>query len=94
MAYGRKRSDDICDRHRPERRVARKFPRALIRCFTLPTADKWTLIISKKTGEPGIPYPEGEDLLRVDMKVSQTQSPWRTFTIAYHQEGRRLHPQL
>ena len=25
--------------------------------FTIPNADKWTLIISKKTGEWGIPYP-------------------------------------
>ena len=25
--------------------------------FTVPNADKWTLIISKKTGEWGIPYP-------------------------------------
>ena len=30
--------------------------------FTVPNADKWTLIISKKTGEWGIPYPgEGDD---------------------------------
>src|SRR5213592_323073 len=39
--------------------------------FTLPNADKWTLIISKKTGEWGIPYPgEGDDFVRVDMRVS------------------------
>ena len=25
--------------------------------FTIPNADKWTLVISKKTGEWGIPYP-------------------------------------
>jgi len=54
--------------------------------FTLPAADKWTLIISKKTGEPGTPYPEGEDLLRVDMKVSQTDSLVENFTIAYHKK--------
>src|SRR6201993_4940753 len=30
--------------------------------FTVPNEDKWTLIISKKTGEWGIPYPEGSDL--------------------------------
>src|SRR5258705_12903801 len=39
--------------------------------FSLPNADKWTLIISKKTGEWGIPYPgEGDDFGRVDMRVS------------------------
>jgi len=54
--------------------------------FTLPAADKWTLIISKKTGEPGTAYPEGEDLLRVEMKVSLTESPVENFTIAYHKK--------
>lgn len=61
-----------------------EIPAGRYTLFTLPTADKWTLRISKKTGGPGIPYPEGEDLLRVGMKVSQTQSPVENFTIAYH----------
>jgi len=34
----------------------------------------------------GTAYPEGEDLLRVDMKVSQTQSVVENFTIAYHKK--------
>src|SRR6202166_5447020 len=39
--------------------------------FAIPNADKWVLIISKKTGEWGIPYPgEGDDLARVDMRAS------------------------
>src|SRR5580692_2418057 len=43
--------------------------------FTLPNADKWVLIVSKKTGEWGIPYPgQGEDFARVDMRVSQLPS--------------------
>ena len=43
--------------------------------FTIPAQDKWTLIISKKTGEWGIPYPGMDsDLARVDMKVSATPS--------------------
>ena len=38
--------------------------------FAIPNADKWTLIISKKTGEWGTDYTRrGEDLARVDMKV-------------------------
>ncbi|GAA3755700.1 DUF2911 domain-containing protein [Terriglobus aquaticus] len=37
--------------------------------FALPEANKWTLIISKKTGEWGIPYPgAGDDLARVPMQ--------------------------
>lgn len=63
-----------------------EIPAGSYTLFTLPTADKWTLIISKKTGEPGIPYPEGEDLLRVGMKLSHTQSPVENFTIAYHKK--------
>jgi hypothetical protein len=56
--------------------------------FTVPNADKWTLIISKKTGEWGIPYPgEGDDFVRVDMRVSQLPSPVESFTIGFDQTG-------
>ena len=47
--------------------------------FALPTADSWTLVISKKTGEWGIPYPgEADDfarvpMMRVPMSTSQEQ---------------------
>jgi len=52
--------------------------------FTVPTADKWTLIINKKTGEWGIPYKyESDELARVDMKVSKLPAPVENFTIAY-----------
>ena len=52
--------------------------------FAIPNQDKWTLIISKKTGEWGIPYPGADqDLARVDMKVSATSSPVENFTIAF-----------
>jgi hypothetical protein len=51
--------------------------------FTVPNADKWTLIINKKTGEWGIPYKyESDELARVDMKVSKLPSPVENFTIA------------
>jgi hypothetical protein len=56
--------------------------------FTVPNADRWTLIINKKTGEWGIPYKyEGDELARVDMKVSQTPSPVENFTIGFDQKG-------
>lgn len=56
--------------------------------FTVPTADKWTLIINKKTGEWGIPYKyEGDELARVDMTVSKLPSPVENFTIAYDKTG-------
>ena len=56
--------------------------------FTVPTADKWTLIINKKTGEWGIPYKyESDELARIDMKVSKLPSPVENFTISYQKSG-------
>jgi hypothetical protein len=56
--------------------------------FTVPNADKWTLIINKKTGEWGIPYKyEADELARVDMKVSSTSAPVENFTIALASMG-------
>jgi hypothetical protein len=36
--------------------------------------NQWTLIVSKKTGEWGLSYPNGEDLGRVPMKMSKPAS--------------------
>lgn len=56
--------------------------------FTVPGADKWTLIINKKTGEWGIPYKyESDELARVDMKVSKLPSPVENFTISLEKSG-------
>jgi hypothetical protein len=56
--------------------------------FTVPTADKWTLIINKKTGEWGIPYKyESDELARVPMSVSKTSAPVENFTISFDQSG-------
>lgn len=62
--------------------------------FTVPEQNKWTLIISKKTGEWGIPYPEGEDLMRADMSVSKTSAPVEDFTISFHEMGNGCHMYL
>jgi hypothetical protein len=56
--------------------------------FTLPTQSKWTLIISKQTGEFGIPYPgEQFDFARVEMRLSKLPSPLENFTISFDQAG-------
>jgi Protein of unknown function (DUF2911) len=56
--------------------------------FTIPTADKWTLIINKKTGEWGIPYKyESEELARILMSVSKTPAPVENFTISFDHTG-------
>ena len=56
--------------------------------FSIPNQGKWTLIISKKTGEWGIPYPgESFDFARTDMKVEKLSSPVENFTISFDQAG-------
>ena len=56
--------------------------------FTVPNKDKWTLVISKKTGEWGTDYPgQTNDLARVDMKVSTLPSPVENFTISFEKAG-------
>jgi Protein of unknown function (DUF2911) len=56
--------------------------------FAIPAEDKWTLIVSKKTGEWGTAYPGPEnDLARIDMKASKTSAPVENFTIAFDQSG-------
>jgi hypothetical protein len=56
--------------------------------FTVPNADKWTLIINKKTGEWGIPYKyQSDELVRADMTVSSLPSPVEDFTISYEKTG-------
>jgi hypothetical protein len=52
--------------------------------FAVPNADKWTLVISKKTGEWGTAYPgPADDLARIDMKVSKLSAPLENFTIGF-----------
>src|SRR2546430_16061560 len=56
--------------------------------FTVPTQDKWTLIVNKHTGEWGIPYKyESEELARIPMQVSKTSAPVENFTISFDQSG-------
>lgn len=56
--------------------------------FAIPGQGKWTLVISKKTGEWGTEYPgEANDLARIEMKVSQLPSPLENFTIAFDKTG-------
>jgi hypothetical protein len=60
-----------------------KIPAGTYTIFTLPESDKWTLIISKKTGEWGTPYPgESDDFARVPMSVEQLSTAVDPLTIA------------
>jgi hypothetical protein len=56
--------------------------------FTVPGKDKWTLIISKKTGEWGTKYAgESEDLARVEMHAGTASAPVENFTISFEKSG-------
>jgi hypothetical protein len=56
--------------------------------FIFPTQDKWTLIISKTTGEWGVPYPgEKSDFTRAGMKLSKLSAPQENFTISFDPTG-------
>lgn len=64
------------------------IPMGTYTLFATPDKGKWTFIVSKQTGEWGIPYPGAEhDLLRTDMTVSKTAAPVENFTIAFDQMG-------
>jgi hypothetical protein len=65
-----------------------KVPAGSYTIFTVPEASKWTLVISKKTGEWGTDYPgPSEDLTRAPMTVSKTSGPVENFTISFDQAG-------
>jgi hypothetical protein len=52
--------------------------------YTLPNAGAWKLIVNKKTGQWGIPYPketQDQELGRVDLKEGKTAKPVENFTI-------------
>lgn len=49
--------------------------------YTIQTGGKWELIISKKTGQWGVPYPKGEDLGRVPMTASTSPAPVQQLTL-------------
>jgi hypothetical protein len=65
-----------------------KVPAGNYTLFTVPSQKQWTLIISKKTGEWGIPYPgKGEDLARVPMRSEELSTPVEQFTISFERSS-------
>jgi hypothetical protein len=51
--------------------------------FTLPNKDQWLFIVSKKTGEWGIPYPEGNDLGRTPMTGKTLPASQENMSISF-----------
>ena len=65
-----------------------KVPAGTYTLFTLPTEGIWKLIVSKKTGEWGIPYPEGFDLGRTPMKGRFLPAPQEVMSITFEHTTR------
>jgi hypothetical protein len=49
--------------------------------YTIPTGGTWHLIVSKRTGQWGIPYPKGDDVGRVPMTIAKPSAPAEQLTI-------------
>jgi DUF2911 family protein len=49
---------------------------------TLPGPTEWRLIVSKRGSGWGIPYPQGQDLGRVPMKVAKAKAPVEQLTFS------------
>src|SRR5438552_9366895 len=65
-----------------------RVPKGTYGIFTIPNADKWTLLVSKNAKQWGaFSYKEAEDLGRTDMKVSKAGSTVEQFTMTLTQEG-------
>lgn len=60
-----------------------EVPAGTYTLFTLPNENEWLLIVSKKTGEWGIPYPEGTDLGRTPMTGATLPSPQENMSISF-----------
>ena len=61
--------------------------------YTIPTGGTWHLVVSKKTGQWGIPYPKDEDLGRAPMTISRAPVVAEQLTISVQdtQAGGTLH---
>jgi hypothetical protein len=68
-----------------------RVPAGSYTLFTLPGAPgtPWKLIISKKTGEWGIPYPEGDDLGRTEMHLAKLPTPQESMSITFEHTEKR-----
>jgi len=65
-----------------------RVPKGTYGIFTIPNADKWTLVVSKNAKQWGaFKYNVAEDLGRTYMTVSKTGSPVEQFTITLTPEG-------
>lgn len=56
-------------------------PRGTYTLYTVPSADRWLLVVNRQTGQWGTEYDAGRDLARIPMRVSALRAPVEQFTI-------------
>jgi hypothetical protein len=59
-----------------------RVPRGTYTLYTIPTAEGWTLIVNRQTGQWGTQYDPSRDFVRIPMRVSPLRQPVEQFTIA------------
>ncbi len=55
--------------------------------YSLPSEGGWKLIVNRQTGQWGTEYDQSQDLARIDMKESKTESPVEQFLISFKKTG-------
>ena len=58
------------------------LPAGTYTLYTIHTGGTWHLIVSKATGQWGVPYPKGQDLGRAPMTLSKAAKPAEQLTIS------------
>jgi hypothetical protein len=67
---------------KPLKLGALAVPAGTYTLYTVAGDTAWQLVVSRKTGQWGIPYPAGQDLGRAPMTVGKTSAPVEQLTIA------------
>ncbi len=72
------------------RLAGHRLPAGTYTLFAIPAAHRWTLIVSRKTGEWGIPYPGQQyDFARIPLAAHRTGRLVDPFTISLSAAGAR-----
>jgi len=68
--------------------AGKRLPAGTYSLFTIPQADKWTLIVNKDVGQWGAyKYNKDQDVLRVDVPATKSADTYEAFTIAFDDKG-------
>lgn len=58
------------------------LPAGTYTLYTIPTGGTWHLVVSKKTGQWGTPYPKGQDLGRAPMTIGKAPAAAEQLTFS------------